>query len=484
MQYFCGANSLMVTYEDDTLTETATANILLKKAKARGRLPVTACDGGQSICPSPFKLRTVLKEPSTSLRNVFPADAGVVEPAALTQLDMFIARCIAEGAFPGCRILAARNGNVFYDKSFGYLEYNKGKAVDSNTIYDVASCTKVLATTISVMRLYEEGKLDLDKKIADYLPQARGTNKANIKLRDLMLHQAGLKGWIPFYKEIMAKDGKIRSELCRSTSQPGFTTQVDAGIYLRNDYIDTMWQEIYDSRLDNIGKMVYSDLDFFFMAAIVKEITGKTVDKYADEEFYKPLGLKHTLYNPLRKFAASEIAPTEIETTFRPGTICGYVHDPGAAMLGGIGGHAGLFSTARDVAVIFQMLINKGTYAGKHYFKPETVDLFTAYNSSISHKGLGFDKALPKPDNGGGAGDRWSALTFGHQGFTGTCVWADPASGVVFVFLSNRVYPSGSNTKINKLNVRTTAQDYIYEALGIPLNTQRGEVYKIQVKGR
>ncbi len=480
-QYFCGAGSVMVGYEDDTLTEKAVANILLKKAKAKGKLPVTACLDGQSVCPSPFKLRTVLKEPAAVLRHVYPGDAGVVEQEALNRLDMFMARCVADGVFPGCRVLAARNGNIFYDRSFGYLDYNKDKRVDTNTIYDVASCTKVLATNISVMRLYEQGKLDLDKTIGYYLPQAKGTNKADLMIRDLLLHQAGLKGWIPFFKDVVDKNGKIRAELVRDRSQPGFTTQLSSNVFLRNDYLDTMWAAIYDSKLDNAGKMVYSDLDFYFMAAIVKEITGKSVDKYADEEFYKPLGLKHTLYNPLRKFDVSEIAPTEIETTFRAGTIRGFVHDPGAAMLGGVGGHAGLFSTAEDVAVIFQMLANKGVYAGKRYFKAETVDMFTAYGSKLSHRALGFDKALPKEDNGGGAGDRWSALTFGHQGFTGTCVWADPASGVVFVFLSNRVYPSGSNTKINKLSVRTVAQDYIYEALGIPLNTQRGEVYKVQV---
>ncbi|MBE2289633.1 MAG: serine hydrolase [Chitinophagaceae bacterium] len=483
-QYFCGAGSVMVAYEDDTLTEKAVANILLKKAKAKGKMPVTACADGQSICPSPFKLRTMLKEPSSTLQPVLPAFAGVVEPEALSRLDMFMARCIADGVFPGCRVLAARNGNVFYDRAFGYLDYNKTKPVDTNTIYDVASCTKVLATNISVMRLYEQGKLSLDKTIGDYLPQARGTNKADLKIRDLLLHQAGLKGWIPFFKDVVDKSGKIRPELVSSVSKPGYTTQLGANVFMRNDYIDTMWTAIYDSKLDNAGKMVYSDLDFFFMAAIVKEITGKTVDKYAEDEFYKPLGLKRTLYNPLTKFDAKEIAPTEIETGFRQSTVRGYVHDPGAAMMGGVGGHAGLFSTAKDVAVIFQMLLNKGTYGGKRYFKPETVDLFTAYGSKISHRGLGFDKALPKEDDGGGAGDRWSALTFGHQGFTGTCVWADPASGVVFVFLSNRVHPSGSNTKINKLSVRTVAQDYIYESLGIPVNTQRGEVYKVQVSDK
>lgn len=479
-QFFCNASSVMVSYEDDTLTELAVGNVLLRKAKAKGKMPVTACVDGQSVCPISLKLRVSLKEPAAVLNHVFPQQAGVVNPDALSKLDMFIARCIADGVFPGCRILAARNGNIFYDKAFGYLDYHKRQEVDTNTIYDVASCTKVLATNISVMKLYEQGRLDLDKTLGDYLPAARGTNKENIKIKDLLLHQAGLKGWIPFYKDVIDKSGKIRPELFSATRQPGFSLQLADKAFLRDDYLDTMWAAIYASRLDNIGKMVYSDLDFIFMAEVVKQVSGKTVDKFAEDEFYKPLGLRRTMYNPRRKFATSEIAPTEIESTFRNCTIHGYVHDPGAAMFGGIAGHAGLFATAQDVAAIFQMLANKGTYAGKRYLKPETVEKFTAYGSRLSHRGLGFDKALPDEESGGGAGDRWSALTFGHQGFTGTCVWADPASGVVFVFLSNRVYPSGSNTKINKLSVRTTAQDYIYESLGIPVNTQRREVYKVQ----
>lgn len=480
-QFFCGAGSVMVGYEDDTLTQLTMARILLKKLKPKGKLPVTACADGTNIGAIPRPLKVALKEPSAMLRPVFPAEAGVTDPDALDKLNMFIARCIAQGAFPGCRILAARNGNVFYDQSFGYLNYQKEQPVKENTIYDVASCTKVLSTTLAVMRLYEQGKLSLNKTIGDYLPQARNTNKENLKIKDLLLHQAGLKGWIPFYKDITDKSGKIMPQYYRSSKQQGYNIQMARNVYLRDDYVDTMWQQIYDSKLDNKGKMVYSDLDFYFLAAIVKEITGKQIDKYVADEFYKPLGLKHTAYNPMRStLDTNAIAPTELDLNFRQGVLRGYVHDPGAAMLGGVGGHAGLFSTAHDVAVIFQMLLNKGTYAGKTYFKPATIEQFTTYGSKISHRGLGFDKAVPEADNGGGAGDRWSGLTFGHQGFTGTCAWADPATGLMFVFLSNRVHPSGSNTKINKLNVRTTAQDYIAQSLGIPVNTSRPEVYQLQ----
>ncbi len=479
MQYFCGAGSVIVAYEDDTLTENAVANLLLKKTKAKGRLPVTACVNGQSICPMPVKAPVIAKEASNELRKVFyPTDAGVVDQKALDRLDMFMARNIADGVFPGCRVLAARNGKVFYDKAFGYTRYDKMHPVDTNMLYDMASCTKVLATTISVMRLYEQGKLDLDKTLGDYLPQARGTDKAGLHIRDILLHQAGLKGWIPFYEETVDDDGKLKPELYRKTQSPGFDIAVAKDVWLRSDYIDTMWSKIYASPLSNAGKMVYSDLDFYFMAAVVKQITGETIDKYADEEFYTPMGLKRITYLPLKKFDTSQIVPSEVEVTFRSQTLWGYVHDPGAAMLGGVSGHAGLFADAHDVAAIFQMLLNKGVYGTKRYFKPATVDMFTAYNSKISHRGLGFDKPLPDADDAGPAGERSSGLAFGHQGFTGTCVWADPATGIVFVFLSNRVFPSGANTKITKLGVRTTAQDYIYEALGVPVDHNRAVVYK------
>jgi beta-N-acetylhexosaminidase len=482
MQYSCGAGSVMVAYEDDSLTELGVANILLKKAKAKGKLPVTACVNGMSVCPAPPRPKVALREPSSELREVFPADVGVTDPSALDKLDLFMARCIADGVFPGCRVLAARHGNIFYDKSFGYLDYKKKHPVDSNTLYDMASCTKVLATTISVMRLYEQGKLELDKTLGDYLPAAVGTNKANLRIRDILLHQAGLRGWIPFYKDVVAKDGKIRPELYRTTYSPDFSVHMADNIYLRTDYLDTMWNQIYTSGLDNAGKMVYSDLDFFFMAAVVKQISGKSIDKYVDDEFYKPMGLKRITYNPLLKFDVTDIAPTETEIGFRCSTLCGYVHDPGASMLGGVGGHAGIFASAHDVAAIFQMLINKGTYGGKRYLKAATVDKFTAYGSKISHRGLGFDKPTPDEEDGGPAGDRCSPLAFGHQGFTGTCVWADPANGIVFTLMSNRVNPSGSNTKINKLNVRTTAQDYIYESMGIPVDKTRPAAYKAQVE--
>jgi beta-glucosidase-like glycosyl hydrolase/CubicO group peptidase (beta-lactamase class C family) len=481
MQYFCGAASMMVAYEDDSLTEFAVADVLLKKSKAKGKLPVTACLKGQSVCPAPAKVISIVKEPTNELRKVFfPSDAGVTDQSALTKLDQFIARSIADGVTPGCRVLAAKDGRVFYDKAFGHMKYDKKQPVDTNTLYDVASCTKALATTIAIMRLYEQGKLDLEKTLGYYLPPARGTNKENLLVKDILLHQAGLRSYIPFFAQTVDDNGKPKSRYYRSSPGEGFNTLVARGLYMRNDYVDSIWERIYTSPIENRGKMVYSDLDFFILAAIVQQISGKRIDKYVEDEFYRPMGLRRILYNPLSRFDTSDIAPTEIDIGFRNILLTGTVHDPGAAMMGGVAGHAGLFATAHDVAAVFQMLLNKGLYGSKRYFKAQTVDYFTAYHSPISHRGLGFDKPAPEED-AGPAGDRTTGLAFGHQGFTGTCVWADPGTGVVFVFLSNRVYPTSANTKLARLGVRTIAQDYIYEALGLPVNHTREFTYKTQV---
>ena len=291
MQYVCTAPSLMVTYEDDSLTELAAADVLLKNMKARGTLPVTACTDGKETAQPTAMQQPAAVQPSELIKTWNPAAAGVIDPTALDRLDMFMARNIADGVFPGCRVLAARDGKVFYDKAFGNLKYNKKRAVDTNTLYDMASCTKVLATLPAIMRLYEEGKIDLDKTIGDYVPAAKGTNKAGLHLRDLLLHQAGLKSYIPFYKETLDEEGDLKTTLYKKKQKGEYTVPVAKNLYLRKDYIDTMWARIYASPLENTGKMVYSDLDFYFLAEIVKQVTGKGIDKYADEQFYKPMGL-------------------------------------------------------------------------------------------------------------------------------------------------------------------------------------------------
>ena len=410
------------------------------------------------------------------------AEAGILDPYKLYNVDAFVNDAISQGAFPGCRVLAAKDGKVFYDKSFGYLASDLKVPVTSATVYDLASVTKVVSTTLAVMRLYEQGRLNLNSKLGEYLPITYNTDKATIVIRDLLLHQAGLKAWIPFYKAFYDSSGHPSSVIFHAARDTFYNQEVARDIWMRRDYRDTIWKTIIASPLENKGRMVYSDLDYYFLAAVVEKITGKTIDRYVAEQFYTPMGLKSIGYNPLQYLPKERIAATENDLTFRGQLLQGYVHDPGAALFGGVAGHAGVFATAQDVAALFQMLLWGGHYRGVSYFKKETIDYFIAYNATISRRGLGFDKPASDELDGGPAGNRCSGYSFGHQGFTGTCVWADPANGVVFVFLSNRVNPSAENNLINKLSVRTIVQDRLYDALGIPADHGRPEVRNMQLK--
>ena len=477
MKFICDTKSALVLYEDDSISQRAAAEVLSGNIMPKGNLPVTVCPSMKSSSPIgnllPYELSKIDK----------PRQAGIVNTAALTKLSALMNNCIAQRVFPGARVMAIQNGNVIYNESFGYFDYQKKIAVNKSTLYDVASITKVLSTTLAVMKLYEEGKLDLNKRLKDYLPWVAGTDKQNITIKNLLLHQAGLKAWIPFYKETLdSLTGDLRNDLYRNGPSPGWNTLVAKDVYVRNDFKDTIWRRILDQPLEIIGKYTYSDLDFLFLQKVVESITQKDLNVYVQQTFYGPMGLKNITYNPLKKFPVSRIAPTENDLLFRHQQIQGYVHDPGAALLGGVAGHAGLFSTAEDVAAIFSMLQKNGVYNGRRYFANTTVQKFTAYNAYGSRRGLGFDKPQNERNDAGPCGERCSGYTFGHQGFTGTCAWADPANGIVFVFLSNRVCPSAENNAINKLSVRTLAQDYIYEALGVPVNKSRPEVYSTQIK--
>jgi beta-N-acetylhexosaminidase len=479
---FCEAGSVLVAYEDDSIAEKSISRILLRQSNAKGRLPVTPCPGMMNVPEEPVKPEVLSATMAVNdlTKVMFPTDAGVVNPAALTKLNQFIQKSIVEKAFPGCRVLAARNGKIFYDEAFGYFDYTKEKGVELNSIYDVASMTKLLATTIAVMKLSDQRKIDINRTLGHYLKWTRGTDKAGIVLKDLLLHQAGLKAWIPFYKQTLDSQGNLRRDLYATESKKDFNIPVAKNLFLNNNYPDTIWQTILKSPLDTKGKYVYSDLDYYFLAAVVEEVTNKQIDEYVTEQFYKPMGLKRISYNPLKKFKLADIVPTENDISFRKQVVQGYVHDPGAALFGGVAGHAGIFAQAEDAAAVYQMLLNGGVYKGKRYVSEATVKSWTSYKTNISRRGIGFDKPSADRNDGGPAGNRVSGYAFGHQGFTGTCGWADPATGVIFIFLSNRVHPSADNNNINRLSVRTVAQDYIYEALGIPVNKSRDELHRIQ----
>ncbi|NSL89527.1 serine hydrolase [Chitinophaga sp. Mgbs1] len=464
LQHWCDAPVMVAAYEDDSTTQRVAADLLFGKLGPKGKLPVSVCPAYPAGTGITYEVNQY-----TVLPEAAPALVGMNEQTLL-RIDGLAADMITRGAAPGCQVLAMKDGKVVYNRCFGHYEYNRQEPVSPRSIYDLASVTKVCATTISIMRLYDEGKVSLDATLGDYLPFVQGTDKARLKIRDVLLHQAGLVPFIPFYKETLYPGGEPDTLLYHDTQDSAWSVRVADDMYMDRRFEDTIWKRILDSKVTPHQGYVYSDLDFLFLGRVVEQVTGKKLNDYVRETFYKPLGLATTGFLPRERFPVALLVPTEHEHFFRMQLLRGDVHDPGAAMLGGVAGHAGLYSNAHDLGILMQMLLNNGYFNGNQYFKPETVKLFTAYNSNISRRGLGFDK--PEKDNSSRResypAKYPSGATFGHTGFTGTCVWADPASNIVFIFLSNRVYPNGgANTKISALNTRGKMFDVLYESLNI-----------------
>jgi beta-N-acetylhexosaminidase len=456
---WCNAKNLVACYEDDSIIQNTAVDLLQGKIAAKGKLPVTVCDQ--------YKYGSGL---AFNAPNAPKTDKGVLNVARLTAIDAIAEDAIAKAATPGAVVLVAKDGKIVYHKAYGNYTYDKTEAVNTESIFDMASVTKVCATTISVMRLYDEGKLDLKKKLGDYLPWVKGSNKENLTIENVLLHQAGLVAYIPFYKETIDSAGVPKPQFYRSVKNDSFNIRVAKNLYMRNDWRDTLYKRILESPLGRTGKYVYSDNDFIFLGKIVEAISGLPLNEYVEATFYRPMGLTTAGFRPLEKYPTKRIIPTEEEKQFRMQLLRGDVHDPGAAMFGEVAGHAGLFSNAYDLAMIMQMLLNGGTMNGKRFLQQETINLFTAYHSNTSRRGYGFDK--PEKDNRTRP-DPYPSLsaspqTFGHTGYTGTCVWADPKYDMLFIFLSNRVNPyGGENTKLLKMNVRTNIQEAIYKAMGL-----------------
>jgi len=453
---FCSVKNLVVCYEDEAIIQDVAANMLNGQILPKGKLPVTICESmtaGTGI--------------QTSLMPYTDPGSVGVSAAILQSVDSLANDAIRQQATPGCVVLVARNGRIVYHKAFGHQTYDSTRPVTLETIYDMASVTKICATTISIMKLYDQGKLDLHKKLGYYLPWVRGTDKESLLINDILLHQARLKAWIPFSREtIDTITGIPKAGFYKTVSADDYRVQVADSFFMRTAWRDTLYKRILQSPLEAPGKYIYSDNDFIFLGKIVEAISGMPLEEYVHKEFYRPLGLVTAGFRPLDRFPKNQVSPTESEKLFRRQLIHGYVHDPGAAMFGGVAGHAGLFSNAYDIAVLMQLFLNKGVMNGRRYISDTTIEKFTAYHSEISRRGLGFDK--PEKDNLTRKEPyptlSASPLTFGHTGFTGTCAWADPKENLVFIFLSNRVHPDGSN-KLLRMNVRSNIHEQIYKSL-------------------
>jgi CubicO group peptidase (beta-lactamase class C family) len=375
----------------------------------------------------------------------------------LKEIDNIAHEAIAEHGTPGCVVLVAKDGKVIFNKAYGFHTYDKSTPDKLTDIFDLASMTKISATTMETMQLVDQGKLNIEATVGDYLPIARTTNKNDIHIRELLEHQAGLIPDIPTLEAIKPTDHTTDSSAV-------YPTKVNEKYYLRKDYFkDVMWPKMLNSPLRTRGQYVYSDLSMVFMQQIVETLTSMPENVYLQQKLYNPLGMQTAGFLPLYRFSPNQIIPTEDDREYRHALLDGYVHDPTAALMGGVAGHAGLFASANDVAILFQMMLNRGTYGGNQYIKPETVDLFTAKQSNVSRRGLGFDRWDPILDHNYPS-KLASTQTYGHTGFTGTCVWVDPKSNLVYVFLSNRVNPN-VGSKLSSLNIRPRIQDAVYQAI-------------------
>jgi beta-N-acetylhexosaminidase len=467
LRSFTNLKNVIVSYEDLEMNNKLAAEILFGATKSTGTMPVTVDKNYPLGCGENTEILDRFEYLMPEEKNL---DSG-----PFANIDSIVADAINKGATPGCQVLVAKDGKVIYDKSFGFHNYDGVTPVKNFHMYDVASLTKMLATTLAIMNLYENHKIKLEDKLSDYLPWLKQTNKENLVVRDVMLHQAGLIPFIPFYKSTLI-NGKPNPTIYAQEKDSDFCIPVAQNLFMNKNYEEIIWRTIAESELKTNGEYVYSDLGFMMLRKVIEQITQTDFESFLRKNIYAPLNLSCLQFNPLGKVNSDWIVPTELDTIFRMQQLDGTVHDPAAAMLGGVSGHAGVFSNTNDIAIIMQMLLNGGTYGSKRIFKSETVKEFTSRNvpvnkkgskknTAISRRGLGFDKPETDPKKQSPTSKAMSPLAFGHTGFTGTCAWADPKNNLVYVFLSNRINPSAENKKLVEMNVRTRILDAVYDIL-------------------
>ena len=394
-----------------------------------------------------------------------PESVGM-DARRLKKIDSIAKFAISEQMTPGIQLLVARKGKVIYEKSFGYHTYKKSSKVKFNALYDVASLTKILATLPLLMELVDSGVIGLDSTLGELLPSYKDTNKDAITIQEMLSHFAQLKPWIPFYISTLdSVTQKPNPKFYKTKSSKKFPIKINERLYLRKDFRDSIQNKIIASELLQEKKYRYSDLPYYIIKLIIEKHYDLPLDALVQQHFYKSLGANFTTYKPLEKFNKFQIIPTEIDDYFRYDTVHGYVHDMGAAMQDGVGGHAGLFSNANDVAKLMQMYLQEGVYGGKRYFSPNTFNTFNTchYCDEENRRGIGFDK--PQLEEEGPTCGCLSMTSFGHSGFTGTYAWADPEEEIVYVFLANRTYQESDTNRLSKGNIRTDIQRLIYESI-------------------
>lgn len=452
LKYFHDATHAIIGYNNDNYNQAVAAQAIFGANKFLGKLPVTA---SRHFNYGAGEVKT--KQERLRFTDTY---AIGLDDKAFYMVDSIANEAINAKATPGCQVLIAHQGKVVYNKAFGYHTYQKTRKVRLNDLYDIASITKIASSTLAIMKLYDLGYLDIEDSLSIHLSELKGSNKANLKIKDLLIHQAGLKAWVPFYVKAM------NDSLNQFSNAPSdsFNIEVAQGIYMKDGYIDSIWQYIIDSDVKKNPRYLYSDLGFYILQKVIERVAGKALNDFVQEHYYKPLGIRRLTYLPKKDFSRRKIIPTENDKVFRKQLVHGDVHDPGAAMLGGVGGHAGLFSNTGDLAILLQLLLNNGEYGGTRFLADSTVQLFINQFKTDNRRGLGFDKPDFDTENGP-TSLKCSPLTFGHTGFTGTCAWADPRHDLIYIFLSNRVNPTAGYNKLARTNIRTRIQDEIYKVI-------------------
>ena len=457
IQSFSNINGILLSYQNSKISQELSAQLIFGSITAKGSLPVSI--GNQ------FPVNTTnFTRLQKRLQYGTPESVGV-NSTKLKKIDSLVNYGIKENMMPGAQVLVARKGKIIYNKAFGYHTQEKINKVSENDIYDLASLTKILATLPMVMKLVDDSTISLDTKIPELLPEYFATNKENITVKEMLSHYARIKSWIPFYLETLDSLKLPDKKYYSKSKSNDFEIQVANDLYVRNDMKDSIYLKIKESELYNKLRYKYSDLPFYILKEFLERHHNKQFKDLVQNELYQSIGANHTTFLPLEKFTLDMIPPTEIDQYFRMQKIHGFVHDQGAALLGGVSGHAGLFSNANDIAKIMQMYLWNGSYGNYQYIKSETIDLFNSCNfcDVDVRRGVGFDK--PQLDDIGPTCGCISMNSFGHSGFTGTFTWADPDEEIIYVFLSNRTYPSADNKSIIENNLRSDIQGLIYESI-------------------
>lgn len=455
---FDAIDAVVVSYQNGNVAQEVSAELIFGAIEAKGTLPVSI----NETYKAGFGLATI---PLNRLGFSTPERVGM-SSEKLKEIETYANKAIDGKMAPGMQILVARKGKVIYQKSFGKQTYEGNVKIKNSDLYDVASLTKIVATLPNVMQVYDQKKVTLQTTLGEMVPSFKNSNKQHMTFKELLSHYGRMQAWIPFYKATLDSAKMPLDTYYKKVYAEGFTKRVSDSLYLRDDYHDTIMKQIINSPLIDKKEYRYSDFTFIILKHYLEKTLGKPLDELASNNLYKTMGMNNTTFNPLKKFDKSVIAPTEIDTYFRHDIIQGYVHDMEAAMEDGVGGHAGIFSNAMDIAKIMQMYLQEGNYGGIQYFSEDTFKTFNTswFYSEGNRRGLGFDK--PQIAGAGPTCGCVSMSSFGHTGFTGTIAWADPATDIVYVFLSNRTYPdSNLPNKLSKANIREDIQKVIQDAI-------------------